>query len=84
MDGIRAMEHSFYYQVDQEKIYHPDIGEYVTYGVKIISAGSVCVMDVISDVSVSERKVTELIRICNELDLRPCHLRDVIEDFLAE
>ncbi len=38
----------------------------------------------ISDITVDYAKISALVALCNQLELSPIHLRDVVEDFLAE
>ncbi len=37
----------------------------------------------ISDISVDYEKISTLVTLCNQLELSPIHLWDVVEDFLA-
>lgn len=54
--------------------------EHTTYGVEL---WQLCqAVRVIPDVSLDEASVRELVRLCNELELDPIHLDDVVEDFL--
>ena len=78
------MKGKYFYFVFQESRSSPDLCEYVTYGIKVApdSDHSAC-CDSISDVSLSEPALAALVRRCNELELSPIHLRDVVEDFLA-
>lgn len=36
------------------------------------------------DLTRNPTTIAELVRLCNELDLSPIHLRDVVEDFLIQ
>lgn len=36
------------------------------------------------DLTVNAIDIANLVNLCNELDLSPIHLRDVVEDFLIE
>lgn len=47
-----------------------------TYGIK-------CEKVSVKDVSPNEKEVTELIDRLNKYELSPCHLQDVIEDFIV-
>lgn len=38
---------------------------------------------VIEDISTEKEKIEKLVRLCNELDLDPIHIHDVVEDFLV-
>ena len=46
-----------------------------TYGIK-------CEEMAVNDVSPNKKEVTELIGRLNKYELSPCHLQDVIEDFI--
>lgn len=46
-----------------------------TYGIK-------CEGMTVNDVSPNKKEVTKLIEILNKYELSPCHLQDVIEDFI--
>lgn len=48
-----------------------------TYGIK-------CDEVFVQDVSPNKEDVTELIDRLNQYELSPCHLQDVIEDFLVD
>ena len=45
--------------------------------------GTATIVVSVRDVTADKEKLTRLIRICNRLKLSACHLRDVVEDFLA-
>ena len=49
----------------------------ITYGIK-------CDEVSVKDVSPNKEEVTELIDRLNQYGLSPCHLQDVIEDFIQE
>ncbi|MBQ7128906.1 MAG: hypothetical protein IJO19_02845 [Clostridia bacterium] len=38
---------------------------------------------IINDISTEKEKIEKLVSLCNELDLSPIHIYDVIEDFLV-
>lgn len=38
----------------------------------------------IKDISIDKAKIEKLVSLCNELDLSPKHIYDVIEDFLVD
>ena len=69
------------YQIVSTVIDHPEEGKTKAYGIKAISSdGAVCV---IADVSARKEAVEALVALCNQMQLEPCHLKDVVEDFLA-
>ena len=79
------MKGKYFYFVFQESRLSPELREYVTYGVKVAPDGDrdAC-CDCISDVSLSETALASLVQRCNELELNPVGLRDVVEDFLVQ
>ena len=79
------MKAQYFYSVFEESRSSPELGAYVTYGVKAAPEDdhSAC-FDTVADVSLSEARLGVFVRLCNELQLSPIHLRDVIEDFLAQ
>lgn len=62
-----------------------DIGCYISYGIEAVerSAGSVISLLHIPDVSVSPDEVAELVCRCNQCELDPDQLMDVVEDFIG-
>lgn len=57
----------------------------VSYGAAVINANEddFCVLESYSDLCMDELVITQLIELCNNLDLAPEHFSDVIEDFLG-
>ena len=51
-------------------------------GVVKTTYGSKCEEMAVNDVSPNKKEVTELIGRLNKYELSPCHLQDVIEDFI--
>ncbi len=48
------------------------------------SASEFCKAIRVSDITVDYEKISALVSLCNQLELSPIHLWDVVEDFLAE
>jgi len=46
--------------------------------------GSAVVIASVRDVSCEKQPLAELVRLCNELELSPIQLHEVVEDFLAK
>jgi len=78
------MKKQYKYSTIRERIYDPHMGKYTTYGIKVTSNNSAFASEFISDVTLSKKKLSGLVRKCNSLQLHPVHLRDVIDDFLAK
>ena len=72
------------YCVVKEKLFHPDIGEYVSYGMLCCSvlADETRVIEFISDVSCDEKFVTELAEKFTVRELSPLHFLSAVEDAL--
>ncbi|WP_367925354.1 hypothetical protein [uncultured Ruthenibacterium sp.] len=64
------------YRLFREKLTDPSLGSYWTYG---IQGGGVVVHDVGTDESFVQTVVSAL----NAYDVEPCHVWDIVEDFLA-
>lgn len=69
------------YVVFKEKLYSEDIGVYETFGIKSTSFDEEEKFS-FSDISVDEAEVTKLCEKCNELDVSPVHMTEIIEDFI--
>ena len=78
------MENKYHYNVICESLFHPDIGTYTTYGIKVTSNDPSLPAMIISDVSVSEKEVENLVEKCYNSKLEPRHILDVVEDYLEE
>ena len=78
------MPHTYLYSVVCEALTHPDIGPYKAYGIKASAGDPPAMVGCVSDISTVKAKVQELATKYNELELSPCHLCDVVEDFLTE
>lgn len=69
------------YRTIKEYLWHADIGHYVSYGIVAYQGGVEVAR--ISDVSVEGDSVKELARLCNEYQVSPIHLWDVVEDWIS-
>ena len=70
------------YEVVREERFHPDIGNYVAFGIIARDAEDGGEIKRISDVSTSKETVSTLVDSYNRGELSHIHLFDVIEDFL--
>ena len=61
-------------------------GEAYSFGIQVISQSCGCstVVEIIRDVCSDEKKITQLVDMCNTLRLDYVHLYDVIDDFLSD
>ncbi len=64
------------YHLFEEKIRDPGLGTYRTYGVQ---GGGV----VVHDVSTDEAFVRAVVAALNAYDVEPCHVWNIVEDFLG-
>ena len=57
-----------------------------SFGIQVISQSCGCstVVEIIRDVCSDEKKITQLVDMCNTLRLDYVHLYDVIDDFLSD
>lgn len=62
----------------KERLHADELGEYETYGIRVTTEGGEEIAAV-SDVSPDGCLVDELCRQCNERELSPIYLMDVIE-----
>lgn len=65
------------YQLIKSKVNDEDGNIFDTYGISYKEI-------VIEDISTNKTNVEKLVRLCNELELSPIHLNDVVEDFLVD
>lgn len=61
-------------------------GEAYSFGIQVISQSCGCstVVEIIRDVCSDEKKIAQLVDMCNKLRLDYVHLYDVIDDFLSD
>lgn len=57
-----------------------------SFGIQVISQSCGCstAVEIIRDVCSDEKKITQLVDMCNTLRLDYVHLYDVIDDFLSD
>ena len=73
----------FYYNIFKKTCSDLDLGEYISFGIRVISNDFVEILE-IEDISTYEPEVAALTARCNTLSLEPIHLTGVIEDFLGQ
>lgn len=72
------------YEPERERLYAPEIGWYISYGIRVCrreEKGWKTIMRV-QDVSVDQNMVEKLARLCTEEELTPSQLPDVIADWI--
>ena len=70
------------YKIFKEKLIGESDVQYFAYGIEIIKSG--ITERYISDITCSYQKLKKLCLLCNQLEVSPMHIDDVIEDFLCE
>lgn len=75
----------YQYILVKEKLYLSEVGEYESCGILVLETyhSHRFVHSFVSDVSVNISEVAALVDSCNQLQLSPVHLMDVVEDFLC-
>lgn len=66
------------YSCFKERINDPELGNYTTYGIRLR------ITITVSDLSLDRKRVKHLVKLCNQGDLDPIHLPEIVEDFLSE
>lgn len=64
------------YKIAEDKIIMED-NEYITYGISYDDEFYV------KDISLNKEEIVQLIQLCNDGNLHPIHLYDVVEDFIG-
>lgn len=72
----------YLYQTYEERLKHPDIGSYISFGIIVLTENNKQKKELfrISDVSVNKALVEKLSILCTKEQLDPVHIYDVIED----
>ena len=71
----------YQYRIVKEKVDHPDIGRFATYGVAVYKNGTLIHLQ--HDVSVEPEEVERLVALCNADQVEPIHLEDVIDNIIG-
>lgn len=70
-----------------EEIYSLGNSSRISYGIAVYAAseedGTDTIVASVHDITADKRALSELIDLCNRLELSIIHLNDVVEDFLA-
>lgn len=71
-----------------EETYSLDTSTRTSYGITAYADGNengtAAIIDTVHDITSDKQALTELVALCNRLKLSTIHLRDVIDDFLAD
>jgi hypothetical protein len=70
-----------YKYIRVESTYKIDTCERKSYGIAICD-GEQNVLETIADISSDVAAIESLVSLCNKESLSPCHLHDVVRDFL--
>lgn len=57
--------------------------ERIAYGIAVYAEGDPTCVARLHDITSDKNALTELVLLCNRLQLSPIHLYDVVEDFLT-
>ena len=70
------------YQTKRENLYHSDIGNYKAFGILSLQINDTAeeIIEWIPDVFLDKNEAERFVKVCNDLNLAPIHLHDVIED----
>lgn len=77
---------SWSYQTFCRRYCCKEIGSYLSYGIRVIGThrqSGIKVVREVHDVHPDDEVVSSLVALCNALELEPCHLNDVIRDWLG-
>ena len=70
-----------YKYITVESIYKININESKSYGIAVCDEEQT-VLETIADISPNYEAIEKLVNLCNKESLSPCHLNDVVRDFL--
>lgn len=70
-----------YKYITVESTYKFDVNERKSYGIAICDSENT-VLETIADISPNIEGIKKLVDLCNKEKLSPCHLYDVVRDFL--
>lgn len=71
----------FQYRLFNETLNSSEIGEYKTTGIMVLDENENELIKM-SDVSTNEDDVKKVVDLCNQEQVEPIHLYDILEDFL--
>jgi len=70
-----------------QEIHSAKTTDRISYGIAAYSNfdedGSATVIAAVNDVTSDRQAIANLVSLCNQLELSPTHLHDVVEDFLV-
>jgi len=74
------------YHVISERLVHPDIGVYRTFGIHAFEVIGTHIRPaaVIHDITTIQTEAEHLAELCSRYQLSPIHLKDFIADYLAK
>ena len=74
------------YSFFEEELFSQYIGNYISYGIKVTTEnddGEQITIDSVSDVSIEREVAEKITELCNQLQLDPIQLFDVVEDMIT-
>ena len=69
-------QHKYLYSYRKE--YHTDFGGYISYGIELTQGEYL--LSYFPDVFLNEQDAVDFVNRCNEGQVEPCHIHQVIED----
>ena len=74
------------YHIIAERYNHPDIGVYRSYGIHAfeVTGNHIRPVTQIHDITSIQTEAETLVQLCNQYQLSPTHLNDVVNDFIAK
>ena len=73
----------FIYRVIEENLQDCEFESYIAYGISVCSDDTEMVLSYISDIFLEKERAEKLVKLCNESNLDPIHLREVVEDAIS-
>lgn len=70
------------YEVIEEHFNTPETGSYISFGICAYHEASHEVICSVSDVFANKEHAADLVKMCNEAELNPVHLRCIVENEL--
>ena len=73
---------NFNYEIVKENVEDDLLGDYITYGIVATDENNL-IIQAVSDVSIDSDVVKNIVKLCNDYQLEPIHLLDVVDDMIG-
>lgn len=80
--SVSAQKTPFAYQLTQKECQDQDMGQYLSYGVRVFDCAHSCCRMEISDITLSKAMIIEFIDKLNDMQLSPIHFQEAVADFI--